>query len=101
MAAALAELPGGVMLAGVGFSIASAVLYGAFTLVSGRLSQRLGAGPMTTCLTIVAAVVMGLSSFVPATRVAGRGRARGLAAVPRCGDRGARAARVQLGRGTV
>lgn len=57
------ELPAGVMLAGVGFSIASAVLYAAFTLVSGRLSQRLGAGPMTTCLTIVAALVIGLSSL--------------------------------------
>lgn len=58
-----AELPAGAMLAGVGFSIASAVLYAAFTLVSGRLSQTLGAGPMTTCLTIVAAVVVGLSSL--------------------------------------
>ena len=57
------ELPAGVMLAGVGFSIASAVLYAAFTLVSGRLSQRLGAGPMTTCLTLVAAFVMGLSAL--------------------------------------
>jgi len=56
-------LPAGEMLVGVGFSIASAVLYAAFTLVSGRLSQSLGAGPMTTCLTIVAAVVMGLSSL--------------------------------------
>ena len=56
-------LPAGAMLAGVGFSIASAVLYAAFTLVSGRLSQRLGAGPMTTCLTLVAAVVMGLSGL--------------------------------------
>ena len=58
------ELPAGAMLAGVGFSIASAVLYAAFTLVSGRLSQRLGAGPMTTCLTLVAAVVMGLSGLI-------------------------------------
>jgi DME family drug/metabolite transporter len=57
------ELPLGVMLAGVGFSIASAMLYAAFTLVSGRLSQALGAGPMTTCLTIVAAVVLGLSGL--------------------------------------
>ena len=56
-------LPAGAMLAGVGFSVASAVLYAAFTLVSGRLSQRLGAGPMTTCLTIVAATVIGLSGF--------------------------------------
>jgi DME family drug/metabolite transporter len=57
-------LPAGAMLAGVGFSIASAVLYAAFTLVSGSLSQRLGAGPMTTCLTVVAAIVMGLSGLV-------------------------------------
>lgn len=57
------ELPPGEMLAGIGFSIASAVLYAGFTLVSGRLSQQLGAGPMTTCLTLVAAVVMGLSAF--------------------------------------
>ena len=57
-------LPAGAMLTGVGFSIASAVLYAAFTLVSGRLSQRLGAGPMTTCLTLVAAVVMGLSGLI-------------------------------------
>ncbi|CAN5850006.1 EamA family transporter [soil metagenome] len=57
------DLPAGVMLAGVAFSIASAVLYAAFTLVSGRLSQRLGAGPMTTCLTVVAALVMGVTSL--------------------------------------
>ena len=41
----------------------SAVLYAAFTLVSGRLSQSLGAGSMTTCLTVVAALVMGLSAL--------------------------------------
>ena len=57
------DVPGDVMLAGVGFSIASAMLYAAFTLVSGRLSQRLGAGPMTTCLTIVAAITIGLSGL--------------------------------------
>ncbi|CAN5297793.1 EamA family transporter [soil metagenome] len=57
------ELPAGVMWIGVGFSIASAVLYAAFTLVSGHLSQSLGAGPMTTCLTIVAAITMGLTSL--------------------------------------
>jgi DME family drug/metabolite transporter len=49
-------LPDGAMRAGVAFSVASAVLYAAFTLVSGRLAQDLGAGPMTTCLTVVAAV---------------------------------------------
>jgi DME family drug/metabolite transporter len=56
-------LPDGAMRAGVAFSVASAVLYAAFTLVSGRLAQDLGAGPMTTCLTIVAAIVMGLSGL--------------------------------------
>ena len=50
-------------LAGVAFSIASAVLCAGFTLVSGRLSQSLGAGPATTCLTVVAAIVMGLSGL--------------------------------------
>ncbi|MBS0448109.1 MAG: DMT family transporter [Proteobacteria bacterium] len=51
------------MRAGIAFSVASALLYAAFTLVSGRLSQALGAGPLTTCLTVVAAVVMGLSAL--------------------------------------
>ena len=48
---------------GVAFSIASALLYAGFTLVSGRLSAGLGAGPATTCLTVVAAAVMGLSAL--------------------------------------
>ncbi len=56
-------VPWTTMLAGVGFSIASAMLYAAFTLVSGRMSQTLGAGPMTTCLTVVAAAVMGLTGL--------------------------------------
>jgi DME family drug/metabolite transporter len=51
------------LLIGVGFSVASAVLYAGFTLVSGRLSTDLGAGPATTCLTIVAAAVMGLTAL--------------------------------------
>ncbi len=51
------------MLIGVAFSVASAVLYAGFTLVSGRLSSSLGAGPATTCLTVVAATVMGLSAL--------------------------------------
>ena len=51
------------LVAGVLFSVASAVLYAGFTLVSGRLSGALGAGPATTCLTIVAAAVMGLSAL--------------------------------------
>lgn len=54
---------GSAMLAGVGFSVASAMLYAGFTLVSGRLSQSLGAGPNAACLTLVAAVVMGLSGL--------------------------------------
>ena len=58
-----ARVPLDVMLAGVAFSIASALLYAGFTLVSGRLSQSLGAGPATTCLTVVAAIVMGLSGL--------------------------------------
>jgi DME family drug/metabolite transporter len=53
----------GTVLAGVAFSVASAVLYAGFTLVSGRLSQALGAGPATTGLTVVAAAVMGLSAL--------------------------------------
>jgi len=51
------------LLFGVAFSVASAVLYAGFTMVSGRLSLDLGAGQATTCLTVVAAVVMGLSAF--------------------------------------
>lgn len=58
-----AGTPAGVVLAGVGFSVASAVLYAGFTLVSGRLSQALGAGPATMGLTVVAAMVMGLSAL--------------------------------------
>jgi DME family drug/metabolite transporter len=53
----------GAMFAGVAFSVASAMLYAGFTLVSGRLSQSLGAGPAAACLTVVAAVVMGLSGL--------------------------------------
>jgi DME family drug/metabolite transporter len=51
------------LLLGVAFSVASAVLYAAFTLVSGRLSTSLGAGPATTCLTVVAAAVMSLTAL--------------------------------------
>jgi DME family drug/metabolite transporter len=54
----------GAMWAGIGFSVASAVPYAAFTLVSGGLSQALGAGPSAACLTLVAAAVMGLAGFV-------------------------------------
>lgn len=47
-------------LLGVAFSIGSALLYAGFSLVSGRISIALGAGPATACLTIVAAAAMGL-----------------------------------------
>lgn len=51
------------LLAGVGFSVASALLYAGFTLVTGRLSTTLGPGQATTGLTVVAAAVMGLSAL--------------------------------------
>lgn len=51
------------LILGVSYSLGSAVLYAGFALINGRLSTRLGAGQTTTCLTIVAAVVMGLSSL--------------------------------------
>lgn len=53
----------GDLLAGIGWSLASALLYAGFTLVSGRLSKGLGAGPATMGLTVVAAAVMGLSAL--------------------------------------
>ena len=49
---------------GVLFSMASAVLYAGFTLVSGRLSTTLGAGQATTCLTVVAAIAMALFGLI-------------------------------------
>lgn len=45
---------------GVAFSVGSAVLYAGFSMVSGRISAALGAGPATTCLTLAAAATMGL-----------------------------------------
>ena len=48
------------LLIGVAYAIGSALLYAGFTLISGRLSKSLGAGQATTCLTVVAALVMGL-----------------------------------------
>jgi DME family drug/metabolite transporter len=51
------------MLEGVLFSFVSACFYATFTLVNGKLSTALGAGPATTCLTVVAALVMGLSAL--------------------------------------
>lgn len=47
-------------LLGILFSIGSAILYAGFSMVSGRISIALGAGPATTCLTMVAACVMSL-----------------------------------------
>lgn len=51
------------LIIGVSYAIGSAILYAGFALISGRLSTRLGAGQTTTCLTVVAALVMGLSSL--------------------------------------
>jgi DME family drug/metabolite transporter len=51
---------------GVLLSVASALLYAGFTLVNGRLSLALGAGPAAAGLTVVAAAVMGLTAvYVP------------------------------------
>lgn len=51
------------LIIGISYSIGSALLYAGFTLVSGRLSTELGAGQASTCLTVVAAIVMGLSTL--------------------------------------
>jgi DME family drug/metabolite transporter len=51
------------LVAGIGFSVASSVLYAGVTLVSGRLSTTLGAGPSATCLTVVAAATMAIASI--------------------------------------
>jgi drug/metabolite transporter, DME family len=52
------------MAIGLAYSVASAVLYAVFTSVSGRLSTTLGAGASATCLTLVAACVMGVMGLV-------------------------------------
>ena len=39
------------------------IFFAGFALINGRLSTRLGAGQATTCLTVIAALVMGLSSL--------------------------------------
>jgi DME family drug/metabolite transporter len=62
-AAATGAWATGAWAAGVAFSVASALLYAGFTLVSGRLSTALGSGRATTGLTLVAAAVMGLSAL--------------------------------------
>ncbi|SEA30771.1 drug/metabolite transporter, DME family [Desulfuromusa kysingii] len=51
------------LIIGVLYSFGSAILYAGFALISGRLATRLGTGQATTCLTIVAALIMGLSSL--------------------------------------
>lgn len=62
--AGVSHVPDVMQLAlGVGFAIGSALLYTGFTLVSGKLSNALGAGPATLGLTVVAAAVMGLSAL--------------------------------------
>ncbi len=56
------------VLRGVAFSIGSAFLYAGFSMISGRISIALGAGPATACLTVVAAAVMSLAAlFQPFT----------------------------------
>ena len=51
-------------LAGIAFSLASALLYAGFTLASPGLSRRWGAGTATTALTLVATATMGVSGLV-------------------------------------
>jgi DME family drug/metabolite transporter len=63
-----AAIPGTVLAAGVAWSIASALLYTGFTMVSGRLSTQLGAARSATCLTVVAAAVMAVTGFIEPLR---------------------------------
>lgn len=51
-------------LLGIAFSIGSALLYAGFSTISGRISVALGAGPATTCLTVVAVAAMALFGLV-------------------------------------
>ena len=50
-------------LLGVVFSMGSALLYAGFSMINGKISIALGAGQATACLTVVAAVVMGLTAL--------------------------------------
>jgi len=50
-------------LLGIVFSIGSALLYAGFSMISGRISNALGAGAATACLSVVAAAVMSLFAF--------------------------------------
>ncbi|MBT9491735.1 MAG: DMT family transporter [Paucibacter sp.] len=58
-----AALDSQALIIGIAYSVGSALLYAGFTLISGRLSIELGAGQAATCLTVVAALVMGLSTL--------------------------------------
>jgi DME family drug/metabolite transporter len=51
------------LVAGIAYSVASATLYAGVTLVSGRLSTTLGAGPAATCLTVIAAATMAIAAI--------------------------------------
>ncbi len=55
-----AQTATGSLKLGLMYSLASAFLYAGFSIISGRISIALGAGPATTCLTAVAAAAMGL-----------------------------------------
>lgn len=57
------DAPLATLVEGVALSVASALLYAVFTLVSGGLSKALGAGPATMGLTVVAAATMGLAAL--------------------------------------
>jgi len=48
---------------GVAYSFGSAFLYAGFSMISGRISIALGAGPATMCLTVVATLIMGLTTL--------------------------------------
>lgn len=46
------------VIIGVSFSLVSAFLYAGFSMISGRLSNVLGAGQSAACLTIIASITM-------------------------------------------
>ncbi|WP_321492766.1 DMT family transporter [uncultured Desulfobacter sp.] len=62
--AATADVDSHNTLLGVVFSIGSALLYAGFSMISGKISIALGAGQATACLTVIAAIVMGLTSLL-------------------------------------
>lgn len=61
--ATAADVDSSSILLGVAFSLGSAFLYAGFSMINGRISIALGAGPATACLTVVAAVVMSLTAL--------------------------------------